>query len=243
MPSDHKFTLSLLRSVVAGQQLYILMEEVMQGWSLVKVDSAQGEQSRMGLIPSSHYAFTSELELSPQVIANTPPLPPVPLATLENSSFTSHRTTSLDSNTLAPISPQVTGAPSRRLVAKSINRFSSFVTSGAEEWINYGNTRDLAPSTLARRNASDDSQVAEDPYSHDRPELFFTEVGSISNYWEKFPDFVTLLDTTGVACGYTKLSRDGAFSFKAEFHAWICLYRLFRDSDVSKLVRAACYRL
>ena len=154
------------------------MEEVMQGWSLVKIDSTQKEQSRMGLIPSSHYAFTSELELSPQVIANTPPLRSVQLAALEDPSVTSHQATSLDSNSLTPISPQVTGAPSRRLLAKSINRFSSFVTSGAEDWINYGSSHDLAPSTLARRNTSDDSQVAEDPYSHDRPELFFAEVGS-----------------------------------------------------------------
>lgn len=165
------------------------MEEVMQGWSLAKVDGTQVEQSRMGLIPTSHYALTSELELSPQVIANTPPLPPVPLATLEDPSFTSHQPGSLDSNSLAPISPQVTGVPSRRLLAKSINRFSSFVTSGTEEWINYGSSHDLTPSGLARRNASDDSQVAEDPCSYDRPELFFIEVGDALNCCRKSPDF------------------------------------------------------
>lgn len=235
MSPDYKFTLNSLRSVIAGYQLHILMEEVMQGWSLAKIDGIQGEQSRMGLIPSSHYAFTSELERSPQVIANTPPLAPIPLAALGSASS--------DSNPLAPISPQLTGAPSKKLLAKSINRFSSFVTSGAEEWINYGSSRDLAPSTIARRNASDDSQVAGDPYLHDRPEPFFTEVGCSSDCSENSIIFDTCsIDTAGVACDYAKLSRDGALTFKAKFHTWLGVYRLLCDLYVPKFVRAACYR-
>lgn len=158
--------------------MYIVMEEVMPGWSLGRVDAVGEDAPRMGLIPRSHYTLTSKLELSPQVIANTPPTKPVPLAPLDNSPATSAQESPSAAQPLAPIEPQITGAPTRALRTKSFNRFASFVTSGAEDWINNGAANDLAPSTEARRNASDDSQNAEGEYN--RPEMFFTEVSDAS---------------------------------------------------------------
>lgn len=171
---------TLLRSVVAGQEIFVLMEEVMQGWSLARIDAVKEDETpRMGLIPREHYTFTSNLELSPQVIANTPPIKSVPLAPLDGTIDLASQDQPLQgTSALAPIEPQLTGAPFRRIRGKSFNRFSSFVTSGTEEWINHGSAHDLAPSssTDARRNASDDSQTGEEAYTYDRPEAFYVEV-------------------------------------------------------------------
>ncbi|KII84264.1 hypothetical protein PLICRDRAFT_46118 [Plicaturopsis crispa FD-325 SS-3] len=110
-------------SVDAGDEIEVLKEELADGWSLVK--SADGE---MGLLPRSYYTFTSDFIAAP-----------------EHASTQQHgRDASTSTITpAAPIVPQTTGEwrnafPSFRhnlLGGKSLNRFSSFVTSGAEEWV------------------------------------------------------------------------------------------------------------
>lgn len=144
------------RSVIAGQNLSILMEEVMPGWSLVRRQPSTNEPAVMGLVPTSIYTFTADLELSPQVIANTPPNHPksLPSLSIKSEHVTSPRK-------LPPIIPQPTGAPPSPLRAYSLNRFSAFVTSGAEDWILNGGM-DSPTTPKHARLASDQSDVQVD---------------------------------------------------------------------------------
>ena len=111
------------------------MEEVMPGWSLARKAAFKNEPAVMGLVPVTIYTFTADLELSPQVVANTPPKRPQSLPPLDvdmNSETTSPRR-------LPPIVPQPTGVPPSPVRGYSLNRFSAFVTSGARrldhQWV------------------------------------------------------------------------------------------------------------
>ncbi|KAK1235708.1 hypothetical protein PQX77_001079 [Marasmius sp. AFHP31] len=137
-------------SVKAGDELEILKEDLPDGWSLVKND--EGET---GLLPRTYYTFTSDFTVSPGVEIPGP------------SSFSKFRkrerepsTSSLTPrasprNSVQPIIPQNTGEwlfPSFRqnlLGGKSLNRFSNFVTSGAEAWVLKGKAADTTLGTSA----------------------------------------------------------------------------------------------
>ncbi|RDB29754.1 Sorting nexin lst-4 [Hypsizygus marmoreus] len=132
-------------SVSAGDALEIVKEDLADGWSLVK--NATGE---VGLLPRTYYTFTLEFTPAPDL-----ELPP---------SYTRHgrkeassaesitpRGSPKSSSLALPIVPQNTGEwrnafPSFRqslLGGKSLNRFSSFVTSGAEEFVLKGPATDV----------------------------------------------------------------------------------------------------
>ncbi|KDQ07407.1 hypothetical protein BOTBODRAFT_180691 [Botryobasidium botryosum FD-172 SS1] len=109
----------------AGDNLLILREKLSEGWSVArKISSTADPDEPMGLIPRTYYQFTSEFQRIP-----SPPTPdfidsPPPIATPE------------------PLQLQTTGSgsvfPNLRqnlLGGKSLNRFSGFVTSGAEDWV------------------------------------------------------------------------------------------------------------
>lgn len=174
----------------------------MPDWSLARIVITPTQpEEKVGLVPNSHYVLTNSLELSPQVIATSPPivLPSLPIlddfsttpqahsVPLPASPYPANGVSTLaapreEMQPLAPISPQITGTSpiphtkSRIALRSSLNRFSSFVTSGAEEFLIHGSKNDQAPSTRARRNASSASQGVEDMWTLDRPEVFFTEV-------------------------------------------------------------------
>ncbi|KAF7316396.1 SH3 and PX-domain-containing 3 [Mycena indigotica] len=118
-------------SVEAGDELEVVKEDLADGWSLVK--NVAGE---IGLLPRTYYTFTADFTTAPEVSL---------------SGFTTHHQRDASSSTITPrgslrteeIVPQNTGEwraafPSFRqslLGGKSLNRFSTFVTSGAEEWV------------------------------------------------------------------------------------------------------------
>ncbi|KAF5369089.1 hypothetical protein D9758_002873 [Tetrapyrgos nigripes] len=131
-------------TVVAGEEILVLKEDLADGWSLVK--NSTGE---IGLLPREYYTFTSEFAVSADIDI-TPSAsritvrrePSSPNSTPRNS--THSLVSPLNPQPPAhPIFPQKTGDwifPSRSfkqslLGGKSINRFSNFVTSGAEAWV------------------------------------------------------------------------------------------------------------
>ncbi|KAI0363165.1 PX-domain-containing protein [Pilatotrama ljubarskyi] len=158
-----------LPHVEAGDELEIMREDVGEGWSLARLartsrDAESEQGSEMGLIPRSYYIFTAEF-------AQTEGL----LVPSTHSRMRSRREASSDSITprgsptraaeALPIVPQNTGEwfPSFRrslLGGKSLNRFSSFVTSGAEEFVLQGSSEDA--SQEASRPAHHPRSATED---------------------------------------------------------------------------------
>ncbi|TDL25185.1 hypothetical protein BD410DRAFT_765795 [Rickenella mellea] len=152
-------------SVCAGDALAVLKEHLADGWSLVR------HRGEVGLVPRTYYIFTSDFAAAPDVDAersrtltreasgestaspgsggsltprNSPP-PSGPDDILSPE----------EQQQQQPLIPQTTGEwlrslPSFRrslLGGKSLNRFSSFVTTGAEEWILRGSTQPPSTST------------------------------------------------------------------------------------------------
>ncbi|EGO03823.1 hypothetical protein SERLA73DRAFT_102119 [Serpula lacrymans var. lacrymans S7.3] len=120
-------------NVDAGDELDVLKEEVGDGWSLVR-----NEGGEIGLLPRSYYTFTSDFSAAP-----TLDIPSFHRKKEASSSSLTPRGSPKGESQSLPIVPQNTGEwrnalPSFRqslLGGKSLNRFSTFVTSGAEEWV------------------------------------------------------------------------------------------------------------
>ncbi|KAF9467849.1 hypothetical protein BDZ94DRAFT_1155100 [Collybia nuda] len=150
-------------SVQAGDDLEIVKEDLSDGWSLVK--KVGGE---IGLLPRTYYTFT--LEFTP-----APDLDVTGLFNRKKEASTTESITPRGSPkgppATLPIIPQNTGEwrnafPSFRrslLGGKSLNRFSSFVTSGAEEFLLKGTpaditlSSDLTPGVRHEKDTSDSS--------------------------------------------------------------------------------------
>ncbi|KAJ3790418.1 hypothetical protein GGU10DRAFT_170906 [Lentinula aff. detonsa] len=147
-------------SVRAGDELEIVKEELADGWSLIC--DADGE---IGLLPRSYFTFTSEFNSAFEADVTSPSQAASPSKfrrkrEASSGSITPRNSVANAKNGLSavPIMPQTTGEwnqwmfPSFRqslLGGKSLNRFSSFVTSGAEEWVLKGKVTDMEiiPST------------------------------------------------------------------------------------------------
>jgi len=124
-------------SIQAGVDLLVLKADAGDGWSLV--DYA----GRVGLIPASYYALTSSFIRAQEAIS-TPQRSPG------------------GTGTASPIEPQLTGSylPNFRkslLGRRSLNRFASFVTSGAEDWVLHGS------QPTGSSDGSDTSTAEENP--------------------------------------------------------------------------------
>ncbi|KAF8155604.1 hypothetical protein B0H34DRAFT_659740 [Crassisporium funariophilum] len=124
-------------SVEAGDELEVVKEDVGDGWSLIRDSSGE-----VGLLPQSYYTLTSEFTPSPDLQLDvTQKL--YEHKTRETSSSSITPRGSPRSSQIQPLVLQNTGEwrgpfPSFRqslLGGKSINRFSTFVTSGAEAFI------------------------------------------------------------------------------------------------------------
>ncbi|KAJ7741445.1 hypothetical protein DFH07DRAFT_926149 [Mycena maculata] len=153
-------------SVEAGDELEVVKEDLADGWSLVK-----NEAGEVGLLPRTYYTFTADFTAAPEVAMS---------GFLQGSSrphqrdATSSTITPRGSLTPQEIVPQNTGEwrtafPSFRqslLGGKSLNRFSAFVTSGAEEWVLKGTAADALVSEEAvsahEKAGSNDSDEAEE---------------------------------------------------------------------------------
>ncbi|KAF5310964.1 hypothetical protein D9619_007949 [Psilocybe cf. subviscida] len=119
--------------VEAGDELDVVKEDVGDGWSLVK--DSTGE---VGLLPRTYYTLTVDLAPAPDLQLDV-----TARREASNSSITPRNSQYHHQPLLATILPQNTGEwipafPSFRqslLGGKSLNRFSSFVTSGAEAFL------------------------------------------------------------------------------------------------------------
>ncbi|KAG8955111.1 hypothetical protein FRC04_009568 [Tulasnella sp. 424] len=112
----------------AGDELSIIKENLAEGWSLAQY------KEELGLIPRKYYIFTTDFVRPPPPTSEPPPPtttsiteePETPPATIPSQ--------------IMPLQPQLTGpyfASLRQtlLGGKSLNRFSNFVTCGAEDWV------------------------------------------------------------------------------------------------------------
>ncbi|GJJ14963.1 hypothetical protein Clacol_009233 [Clathrus columnatus] len=147
-------------TVVAGEALEIIKEVLDDGWSLARANN------QIGLIPQSYYTFTSEM------------IPGESLLSGHDREGSSSTVTPRQAEVPLPLEPHSTGEwfyfPSFRdslLRGKSLNRFSSFVTTGAEDWILKGAPAEQ-PSVHRKRSTlyvNDDEDVERD--EEDNPEL------------------------------------------------------------------------
>ncbi|KAF7795635.1 hypothetical protein EIP86_006800 [Pleurotus ostreatoroseus] len=179
-----------LTSVRAGDRLEVLKEEVGDGWSLVrhfaerekeKEDGGEVKRvrSEVGLLPSTYYAFTADFAHAPSL-----ELPSGSRAREASSSSLTPRgspTRQLEeADTPAvvparPIVPQTTGEwfPSFRrslLGGRQLNRFSSFVTSGAEEWVLKGTGEEQDVALGQTSDTEEDAQASGHARGHSRLE-------------------------------------------------------------------------
>ncbi|KAG1901612.1 uncharacterized protein F5891DRAFT_1187482 [Suillus fuscotomentosus] len=128
-------------TVEAGDELNILKEEAGDGWSLVRVSSGE-----IGLLTQTYYTCATSFLSAPLAVhgRNEPPI-----STITPQASFQHQSKPLS------IVPQDTGEwtnplPSFRqslLRGKTLNRFSGFVTSGAEEWVLEGYVDPVIPSS------------------------------------------------------------------------------------------------
>ncbi|KAJ3766532.1 hypothetical protein FB446DRAFT_849637 [Lentinula raphanica] len=152
-------------TVSAGDELEVVKEELADGWSLVC--DVDGE---IGLLPRTYFTFTSEFSSAFEADVASP----IQAASASkfrrkreasSGSITPRNSVAKDKNggTTVPIMPQNTGEwsqwmfPSFRqslLGGKSLNRFSSFVTSGAEDWVLKGKAADITINTSTHTKLS-----------------------------------------------------------------------------------------
>lgn len=142
-------------TVEAGDELNILKEEAGDGWSLVRASSGE-----IGLLPQTYYTYTASFLSAPLAVHGRK----------EPSTSTITPQASLQEQ-LKPLSIQDTGEwtnplPSFRqslLRGKSLNRFSGFVTSGAEEWVLGGYVDPIASSsTSSHQRISTEGSINDD---------------------------------------------------------------------------------
>ncbi|KAH9940322.1 PX-domain-containing protein [Amylocystis lapponica] len=157
-----------LTFVEAGDELEVLREDVGEGWSLVKiarcrVERELGREGEMGLLPQTYYTasalrnFTADFAHPPGVELPSVHIRAGSKREASGSSITPRGSPKASEQAL-PLVPQTTGEwfPSFRrslLGGKSFNRFSSFVTSGAEEWVLRGTSEDVHSRTSSLSGA------------------------------------------------------------------------------------------
>ncbi|KAJ7359160.1 hypothetical protein DFH08DRAFT_921629 [Mycena albidolilacea] len=156
-------------SVGAGDALEVVREELADGWSLVR-----NEAGEVGLVPRAYYTFTADFTAAPEVAASGF-IPGGSSSRIihqrdaSSSTITPRGSLSLQgSPDPAPIVPQNTGDwrgltafPNFRqslLGGKSLNRFSTFVTSGAEEWVLRGTASALPPAPSHMKLGSNEDE-------------------------------------------------------------------------------------
>ncbi|KZS87259.1 hypothetical protein SISNIDRAFT_433832 [Sistotremastrum niveocremeum HHB9708] len=164
-------------SLAAGQDITVLKEDMSEGWSLVR------HKETIGLFPRSYYTFTSSFSS-----------PKAQKAVMSVGSSTPRNSVAGD---LPPLEPQSTGSyvPNFRssvLGGRSINRFSNFVTSGAEEWVLNGNAQDEIRS-LQRADPRDVGMASAltEPFNQKATDRHYIDEGPS---WEsKVPAFRVLV--------------------------------------------------
>ncbi|KAI0302386.1 hypothetical protein B0F90DRAFT_1627635 [Multifurca ochricompacta] len=229
-------------SAKAGDEITIIREQAGDGWSLVKT-----RQGLVGLLPQSYYTFTVDFISAP---GTDPTLHARHLSTSRRDASTTSLTPrgslaspSSPTPSTKPITIQTTGErmmaafPSFRqglLGGKSLNRFSSFVTSGAEAYVLNGAAStpkldDPPPSIKHIFEASDDEDesapranagpaIATDTTHPSEAEKHFVDAGP--SWRQKVPPFRVLVHSpsrrTSILSGaYTVYSVSSLFHLPA----------------------------
>ncbi|THH21169.1 hypothetical protein EW146_g355 [Bondarzewia mesenterica] len=129
-------------SVAGGEQVEIIREQVGDGWSLAKNESGE-----IGLLPQSYYTFTVDFISSPEESSHARISTRTQRQGLSTTSLTPRASPTRSPITLAPAGPIIVQTTGERMMAafpsfrqsllggKNLNRFSSFVTSGAEAYV------------------------------------------------------------------------------------------------------------
>jgi len=217
--------------VRAGDELSILKEEAGDGWSLARVNSGD-----IGLLPQTYYTVNTPSE-SPRKIVQlilflkyTAAFLYAPLSVHEPSASTvSSQASPQEQLEARSIVPQNTGewtnpVPSfcqSLLGGKSFNRFSAFVTSGAEEWVLKGYDdppKSVASCSSHQRVATEDS-IDEDNRSSrlglGEADRHYIDAGP--TWQSKVPKFRVLVHSpskrsSGLSGAYTAYSVTSVFS-------------------------------
>ncbi|KIY47422.1 hypothetical protein FISHEDRAFT_45363 [Fistulina hepatica ATCC 64428] len=206
-------------SVCAGDELDVLEEDLPGGWTLAR--TAGGE---VGLLPRTYYTFTSEFATGPDVC----------LSPRSTSRFTRRQASDPDTTprnstiAAAPLIPQNTGEwhnlfPSFRrtlLGGRTLNRFSAFVTSGAEAWVLKGAPEEpeIAKSKHDRAASTSSAWSLGDEEDGDDPNKHFIEAGPA---WKpKLPSFEVLVHspskrTSALSGSFTMYSVTSVFPLDA----------------------------
>ena len=175
------------------------MEDVTEGWSLAKrLEASSADVVSMGLLPRKCYALTVSLEMSPAVLEN--PTSPQPSVFSEAADILHPDDASPNSEQfklpLPPLKVHPTGfgLPDLRtslLGGRMLNRFSSFVATGTEDWVLNGTREEVSPPQQGTsRVSSEDSERSDDDdgstigsrlYTKalSETEHYFVEVGSV----------------------------------------------------------------
>ncbi|KAG1870008.1 hypothetical protein F4604DRAFT_1773130 [Suillus subluteus] len=201
-------------TIEAGDELDILKEEAGDGWSLVRASSGE-----IGLLPQTYYTCTTSFLSVPLTVhgRKEPSISTIiPQASPQDQS--------------KPLSivPQDTGEwtnplPSFRqslFRGKSLNRFSGFVTSGAEEWVLEGHVDPVTSSS-----SSSHQRISTEDSINDDNRLSRLGLGEADRHhvdagltWQsKVPKFRVLVHspskrTSGLSGAYTVYSVTSLFS-------------------------------
>ncbi|KIM70416.1 hypothetical protein SCLCIDRAFT_101191 [Scleroderma citrinum Foug A] len=201
-------------TVRTGDEIEVLREDAGEGWSLVR--TLMGE---IGLLPATYYTYTPDLisALSEQDETHTqgPETsvdPSVPYASskgkLDVSLVPQHTG---ESRNILP------GFRQRSLGGKFLNRFSSFVTSGAEEWVIKG-CPDISADNPASAQGSHSRFSSIDTLATDstlgEADKHFIDTGP--SWQPKTPKFRVLVHspskrTSGLTSAYTVYSVTSSF--------------------------------
>ncbi|CCM00641.1 uncharacterized protein FIBRA_02678 [Fibroporia radiculosa] len=196
-----------LACVEAGDELEVLKEDVGDGWSLVKITKSrkegdEGRQGEVGLLPQTYYTFTADFALLPGFALPSAHTRSRTRREASGSSITPRGSPSRGSQPL-PLVPQFTGEwfPSFRrslLGGRSLNRFSNFVTSGAEEFVLQGSAESDAPPPQSHSRQSSEHGVHGDDSNRQsmlgmasETERHFVDVGP--TWKSKLPAFRVLV--------------------------------------------------
>ncbi|KAJ7634712.1 hypothetical protein FB45DRAFT_472573 [Roridomyces roridus] len=162
-------------SVDAGDEIQVIKEDLADGWSLIR-----NEAGEVGLLPRTYYTFTADFAETPEVALSGF----LHRGGGHRRDASTKTITPRTGGSLTPkeVIPQHTGEwraafPSFRqslLGGKSLNRFSTFVTSGAEEWVLKGTAADAIlseePATTAAHDKSGSTDSNDDNDEEDEEE-------------------------------------------------------------------------
>ncbi|KAI9508532.1 hypothetical protein F5148DRAFT_1195231 [Russula earlei] len=168
--------------VNAGDEITVLREQAGEGWSLVK-----NHRGHMGLLPRSYYTFTVDFISAPQTGSM------LPVRHLSESSHDASSASLTPRGSMVhslssppPAKPIVAQTTGERMMAafpnlrqglfggKSLNRFSSFVTSGAEAYVLNGTSAaksDVPPASMKHlfEGSDDEEHVSRASVGSTRP--------------------------------------------------------------------------